>query len=125
MMKKTVKENKRLIDRETFALRLKALRRESGLTQTELAEKIGSTRSCISNWENGSRFPEISYVQSMARVYGVPIDYLYGTCEHRYNINVPDYFELDLTKLNDLGINRMHEYYKLLLNSKEYTEKGL
>lgn len=122
MTKETSRKNKSLIDRKEFARRIYSLRRERGLTQTELAAKIGVARSSVANWEKGIRFPEINYVQAMATVFGVPIDYLYGMSNHRYNINVPDYFELDMTKLNSVGIKRLHEYYKMLLNSKEYTK---
>ena len=39
---------------------------------------------------------------------------------HKYNINIPDYFELDLTKLNAAGVDMLYEYYKLLVNSEKY-----
>lgn len=125
MAKGTAKTNKKLIDRDAFAVRLRALRKESGLTQTALAEKIGSSRSCVANWENGSRFPENKFVDAIARVFGVPIDYMYGTSKHRYNIKIPEYFELDLTKLNEKGQLKIYEYYKLLLNTDEFINKGL
>lgn len=122
MTKQTAESNKKLIDRGSFAVRLRALRKEKGMTQTELAEKIGTTRSSIANWENGSRFPEVRYMQTMARIFAVPIDYLCGKSKHRYNINVPDYFEFDMTKLNSKGIDMLYKQYKLLLNSDEYTK---
>ena len=123
MKMKETRRNKTLADREAFAVRLRALRKEAGLTQQQLADKLGTKRTSITNWETGARFPDVKHALSLARVFTVPVDYLYGLTKHRYNIKVPDYFELDTTKLNDKGIRALFEYYKMLLESKKYTEK--
>ncbi len=43
---------------ETFLKKLFKLRKEKGLSQEALAEKINTTRQAISKWENGQGYPE-------------------------------------------------------------------
>ena len=108
-------------------MRLRQLRKEKNLNQSDIAEKLRVSRSSVANWENGIRFPDCQSVKQLAVIFGVSVDYLYGQSNHRYNINIPDYFELDLTKLNDAGTDMLCEYYKLLVNSEKYradTEKN-
>lgn len=109
------------IQSNLFASRLRTLREEKGMTQTDLANRAGVSRTNISNWETGQRIPCIKVVETIAKEFCVPMDYLYGSSDERYNVKLPDNFELDLTKLNNRGITRLHEYYKLLLDSPEYS----
>lgn len=122
---KTGKKSNRLrnIDGEKMIVRLRAMRKEKGYSQSEVARKIGVSHSCVANWENGSRTPQIQSIKTMARIYGVPIDYVCGLTEHRYDIKVPDYFSFDLTKLNSKGIDVLHNIYKAMLSSPEYSSE--
>ena len=45
---------------------LRKYRVEQGLTQAQLAEKVGVTASCITMWENGNRSPNISTLKKLA-----------------------------------------------------------
>jgi len=110
------------ITNKEFADRLKKLRKERKMTQTEIAEKMRLSRTCIVNWESGSRFPQYGQVMELSRIFNVPIDYFSGQSEHKYNVNIPDYFEIDLLKLNDAGVNRMREYYRFLVNDKKFRK---
>lgn len=105
-----------------FGMRLKQLRREKELTQMDLALKLKVTRSSVANWEAGQRCPDYVYVKDMAVIFGVPMDYMYGVTDCRYNIKVPDCFELDLTLLNELGLDFLGEVYKFLLSSEKYRK---
>lgn len=51
--------------------RLKILRKEKGLSQTELAEKVGSVQAHIANIENGKRDIDIEMMIRLARALGV------------------------------------------------------
>ncbi|MBQ8301672.1 MAG: helix-turn-helix transcriptional regulator [Clostridia bacterium] len=110
------------ITNREFAYRLKKLRKENRLTQSEIAEKLNLSRTCIANWENGLRVPQYGQVLELSRIFGVPIDYFSGQSEHKYNINIPDYLEIDLSKLNGAGMNRMREYYEFLINDKKFCK---
>lgn len=59
-----------------FAARLKQLRNQRGLTQTEVAAAIGVTRSVVSLYENEMRQPSPDMIVALARLYGVSTDYL-------------------------------------------------
>ncbi len=53
---------------------LKELRKESGLTQMELARKLNVKQNTISNWENGKSKPDIIMTTKLAEVLGVTTD---------------------------------------------------
>lgn len=52
-----------------FAARLKQLRNQRGLTQTEVAAAIGVTRSVVSLYENEMRQPSPEIIIALARLY--------------------------------------------------------
>lgn len=121
-----MKPNKtRFLDREKTAATIRRLRKEKGMTQSMLAEELGVSRSLVASWEGGKSLPELGNIKYMSRLFGVPADYILGNSNHRYNIKVPDYFELDLTKLNSEGIHLLYEFYKFLISKDEYrNEEG-
>jgi transcriptional regulator with XRE-family HTH domain len=57
---------------------IKKLRRERGLTQEELAERLDVTPQAVSKWENGAGLPDISQIVPLANVFDVPTDVLFG-----------------------------------------------
>ena len=61
-----------------FCERLKNTRIEKGLTQPQLAEKIGVSNGMISFWENGIHEPTVSNIIKLANVLEVSSDYLLG-----------------------------------------------
>ena len=56
--------------------RIAALRREAGLSQAELAQKLGISPSAMGMYEQGRREPSIETVIALAKVFQVTIDYL-------------------------------------------------
>lgn len=52
------------------------LRKEKGLSQEALAEKIGTTRQAISKWENNQGFPETEKLLQLSNVFEVSVDFL-------------------------------------------------
>ena len=64
--------------KEIFPRRLKALREEKGLSQAELATKIGISRGSISFYENGSRIPDIEILAKLQAYFCVDYDFLLG-----------------------------------------------
>ncbi len=111
-------------DNKTFGIRLKELRRERGLTQAQLAEKARVSRSSVANWESGIRFPDIDALKLIATLFNVPTDYLYGLSDYRYRVKIPNYFELDLTLLNDEGLRLISQYYQSLLKKYPSNKKN-
>ncbi|WP_199242579.1 helix-turn-helix domain-containing protein [Desulfosporosinus fructosivorans] len=69
-----------------FKTRLKILRNESNITQNELAEALHISKQTVSNYESGSREPEIDILTSISSYFNVSVDYLIGvgdTKSHR------------------------------------------
>jgi transcriptional regulator with XRE-family HTH domain len=58
----------------TRAKTIRELREDAGLTQLQLANKIGVTPSAVYNWERGRNEPKASQLRTMARLFGVSMD---------------------------------------------------
>ena len=52
---------------------IKALRREKGLTQEQLAERFGVARRTVSRWETGSNMPDLDILMEMSDFYAVDL----------------------------------------------------
>ena len=61
-----------------FAIRLKELRLEKGLTLVQLAEQAGLNKSSLSRWERVESDCFISQLIILAKFFGVSTDYLLG-----------------------------------------------
>lgn len=59
-----------------FALRLKELREEAGLSQAAFAKMIGKAQSTVGGWESGAREPSLEMVKQIADFFHVTTDYL-------------------------------------------------
>lgn len=56
--------------------KLYKLRKESGLSQEQLAEQLKVSRQAISKWESGNAVPESEKLISISKYFGVSLDYL-------------------------------------------------
>ncbi|MBR6568051.1 MAG: helix-turn-helix domain-containing protein [Clostridia bacterium] len=63
---------------ESFSTKLKKLREEKGLNQSELGEALGVSRGSISFYEKAERIPDIDFLVKTAKFFDVPVDYLLG-----------------------------------------------
>lgn len=61
---------------ETFGNMIAALRRENGMTQMELAEKMGVTDKAVSKWERDLSFPDVSSLPKLAEIFNISVDEL-------------------------------------------------
>lgn len=59
-----------------IADRLVGLRRDAGLSQEDLAAKLGVSRQAISKWERAESSPDTDNLIALARLYGVSLDAL-------------------------------------------------
>jgi len=62
---------------------IKELRKQKGLTQKELAEKLIVTSQAVSRWETGDVEPSIDTISNMAKIFGVTTDELIGGSENK------------------------------------------
>ena len=60
-----------------FAQRLQEVRRRSGLTQEQFAERLCVSRQAVSKWESGRGYPEIEKILYICSCYGVTLNGLF------------------------------------------------
>ncbi len=60
----------------TFSEKLMELRRRSGMSQEQLADRLGVTRQSVSKWESGTAMPELVKLISLSELFDVSVDYL-------------------------------------------------
>ncbi len=53
---------------------LTQLRKEQGLTQAQLGEKLGVTNKTVSRWETGTYLPPVECLQMLSELYGITIN---------------------------------------------------
>lgn len=58
--------------------RIKQLREQAGLSQSELARRLDVTRSSVNAWEMGLSAPTTQYIVAMAKMFHVSSDFLLG-----------------------------------------------
>ncbi len=64
--------------KETLGKRIAMLRKEKGLTQEQLAEKVGVSAQAVSKWENDLSCPDITLLPLLSDILGVTVDELLG-----------------------------------------------
>ncbi len=73
--------------------KIKNLRVNSGMSQPQLAERLGVTKSAVNAWEMGTNSPSLSYIIRLAQIFGVSTDYLLGVNE-RLTVDISNLDEL-------------------------------
>ena len=91
-----------------LGLTISKLRKEKGMTQEELAEKVNVSAQAISKWENDISMPDISVLPVLAEIFDVSIDELLG------REKAPKVEILEETKRKD--INKM--FLKIKVNAE-------
>ena len=89
--------------------RIRTLREQHGYTQTELAKRLGITRSSVNAWEMGISVPSTQYIVELATIFKVSTDYLLG---------VKSTSTVDVAGLSDADIQIVYELIKHLRKRK-------
>lgn len=63
---------------------IRALRQARGISQVELAKRLGVTKQSVSNWENDNIQPSVEMVVKLAGIFSVSTDYLLGLEQGEY-----------------------------------------
>lgn len=85
-----------------IAEKIKFLREEKGFTQTELAKKLGITRSSVNAWELGISVPSTQYIVELSTLFSVSTDYLLGV-EKTSTISTVGLTETDIEMIYKLA----------------------
>ena len=79
-MAKTTRASKSMAQR--IGARIRQIRKASGITQAELAERAGMDNMTISRLENGARAPSLDQLERLSTVFTVPISHFLNEEEH-------------------------------------------
>lgn len=84
-----------------FGEKVKIYRKQSGLTQEQLAEQCNCSKQTISGTETGYSFPSSKVLFSISRVLGIPLMYLFnfGEDEKSSNKELSTIIEMCMSKL--------------------------
>ncbi|RSJ78861.1 HTH-type transcriptional regulator ImmR [Streptococcus cristatus] len=105
-----------------FSERLKELRRQVGLTQVEVAEKLGISQPAYASWERGVKKPTQENLVKIAQILNVSVDYLVGNSEEK--VDELDNIEL-LFRMNSKGLTEEEKevFRKELIEFMEERKK--
>ena len=78
-----------------FGMRLKTLRNSKNLTQEQLSEKLGITKSAVSRYEQSATYCSIDVLIKLCDFFGVSADYMLG---------LSDKIDIKLSHLTDLQV---------------------
>ncbi len=103
--------------------RIKQLRLKAGLTQEQLAEKLGIGPQAVSKWENRAAMPDITMLPLLSEVFGVSIDDLFDlTTEQRLN-RIENRLDVEEDLPQDI-FREYEEFLKTQLISQEYKKRA-
>ncbi len=107
-------------------IRIRTLRKEYGLSQRELALKIGSSQKSIDLWEKEKAEPTAKFICALVDCFGCSADYLLGREDDFGNVNVQsDLSEREKTllsdyrRLQDRDKDQAQSFLEFLLYSKQ------
>lgn len=63
---------------EAISQNISKFRKQAGLTQEQLAERLGVSAQAVSKWENGQSYPDISLLPQIAKIFTCSIDELFS-----------------------------------------------
>lgn len=107
-----------------FNERLRILRHDLGLTQTDLSKKLGVGRTTISEYEKGKIVPKKDGLIKLANIFGVSVEYLLGLTDEElplYNnekenlnksIRVEDHILACMSKIKHTDLDEYNIIYK-------------
>ena len=78
-----------------IAEKIKFLREQKQMTQSDLAKKLNITRSSVNAWEMGISVPSTQYIVELANLFSVSTDYLLGV-EKTSTIDIAGLTEKDV-----------------------------
>ncbi len=93
--------------RTIISERIKALREQAGITQTELARQLHVTRSSVNAWEQGISVPSAQLLVELAETFSISTDYLLGV-ERTASVGVEGLTQKDVELVKHL-ISRLRE----------------
>ena len=95
----------------SFGQRLRAIRKEKGLSQDDFAALLGTSKQVLSRYEIGQRIPKITQVQQYAKALNVSADYLMGDSAEEAAFNSlcpgdrPPFYKILISVMEGMGLD--------------------
>lgn len=93
------------------ASRLVKLRKEKGLSQEELADKLGISRQAVSKWERAEASPDTDNLICLAKLYGISLDELLNTEDSEEEIKAEQVKKDDSINVNQEVVDDKDKRY--------------
>lgn len=100
-----------------FGKRIKHLRKQRGLTQTELADALGISKAMVSSYESDTRNPTYENLMAIALFFNVSMDWMFGSDGGPYHQDV-----LDLSPYRADQKAAFQNMARAFRNSNDYLE---
>lgn len=81
-----------------FAENLKMLRKQAGMSQEQLAEKLGVSRQAVTKWETGAGIPDIENIMAISSLFDISIDVLLSNERGSKKLSEPEYLYESITE---------------------------
>ncbi len=103
--------------------RIKEIRKKRKMTQADVAEALGISRSVVASWETNVSEPNAEEMRKLRDLFNVSADYLCGLLDEHTTYNIPESYDIDFTKLNALGRNVMGVIFNALAECKLFRNE--
>ena len=91
--------------KQTLGMMISSLRKEKGMTQLQLAERMGVTDKAVSKWERDLSAPDVNTIPKLAETFGITVDELMQVkTETKENIGHNKIDEIIDTALKGIGV---------------------
>jgi DNA-binding XRE family transcriptional regulator len=102
MMHSSKQRSVELMKKQSFGTMVAQLRKEQGMTQLDLAEKMGVTDKAVSKWERDLSFPDVNSLPKLAEIFGVSVDEL---------------MQNKVASQNDIQVKKLNKMVTLILRA--------
>ena len=82
---------------------LKMYRVKAGMTQEEIAEKLGVSRQAVAKWERGDSLPDIESCIKLSELFGTTVDMLVRNMQVQARDDKDGKHVFGISKINDKG----------------------
>ena len=120
-----------------FSEKLKQIRKNEGISQEQLAERIGVSRQAVTKWETGKGLPDIENMTILAEIFKVTLDELISgtvpkaekseifTSETAYDIDTATHFDINIGNMRDITVSSgADEKLHVILSSETAEDIG-
>lgn len=102
-----------------FSEKLQLIRKNKGLTQEDIAERLAVSRQAVAKWESGQVYPDISNLIQISNLFHVTVDYLVK--DQECTVNCFDDSHPDLEKLVEFRLEANVNTYAAYMNETDST----